>query len=45
MKILILGYGFVGKATHRLLTNIDESLDISIHDPENVFLRKLRSSG
>tara|TARA_Y100001970_G_scaffold292070_1_gene431784 strand:- start:4406 stop:5143 length:738 start_codon:yes stop_codon:yes gene_type:complete len=33
MKILILGYGFVGKATHRLLTNIDESLDISIHDP------------
>lgn len=33
MKFLIVGYGFVGKATHRLMNNICNDLDVSIHDP------------
>ena len=37
-RVAIIGYGFVGKATARLLGLLDEKFDIQIHDPEKDYV-------
>ena len=37
-RVAIIGYGFVGKATARLLGLLDEKFDIQIHDPEKDYI-------
>ena len=37
-KIAIIGYGFVGKATARLLGLLDTKFDIQIEDPDKDYI-------
>ena len=37
-RVAIIGYGFVGKATARMLGLLDKTFDIEIHDPEKDYI-------